>query len=231
MSDTSSSFSKAIIALVIVLGLAAALMTLKYTAGSPASGSRSCISKEGFSTVAVDRDLMPRCFTRDADAQAILLALRETKATNPDAFGELNLILQKMLCVDADVTGAGVGGYQSFQLPFVTQHDLEPAASFVGRCLKGAVRSRDLELTFDKWEKRGAVLIQTLAAANEAVRSECQTRFHSVAKRAARNIGQAWTNQRVSMDIPAGPRDPGYTVPSGLEQQGAYSIRGNVQYI
>jgi hypothetical protein len=231
MSDTSSSFSKAIIALVIVLGLAAALMTLKYTAGSPASGSRSCISKEGFSTVAVDRDLMPRCFTRDADAQAILLALRETKATNPDAFGELNLILQKMLCVDADVTGAGVGGYQSFQLPFVTQHDLEPAASFVGRCLKGAVRSRDLELTFDKWEKRGAVLIQTLAAGNEAVGSECQTRFHSVAKRAARNIGQACTNQRASMDVPAGPRDPGYTVPNGLEDQGAYAIRGEVQYI
>jgi len=230
MSDTSANFSKAIIALAVVLVFAFLLMP-KQTVASGVSGSRSCISKEGFSTVAVDRDLMPRCFTRDADAQAILLALRATKATNPDAFGELNLILQKMLCVDADVTGAGVGGYQSFQLPFVTQHDLEPAASFVGRCLKGAVRSRDLELTFDKWEKRGAVLIQTLAATNEAVGSECQTRFHSVAKRAARNIGQACTNQRVSMDVPAGVRDPGYTVPKGLEEQGAYSIRGDIQYL
>jgi hypothetical protein len=188
-------------------------------------------TREGFSTVAVDRDLMPRCFTRDADAQAILLSMKNAKSKNPDAFGELSLILQKMLCVDADVTGAGAGGYQSFQLPFVTQHDLEPAASFVGRCLKGAVRSRDLELTIDKWEKRGIVLIQSLADGNEGLRSECNTRFHTVAKRAARNIGQACTNQRVSMDIPAGPRDPGYSIPKGLEEQGPYSIRGDVQFI
>jgi len=188
-------------------------------------------TKEGFSTVAVDRELMPRCFTRDADAQYILSALQGTKAANPDAFGELSLILQKMLCVDADVTGQGVGPYQSFQLPFVTQHDLEPAASFVGRCLKGAVRSRDLELTIDKWEKRGVVLLQALSKGNEAVRGECLTRFHSVAKRSARNIGQACTSQRVSMDVPAGPRDPGYTIPNGLDEQGPYSIRGDAQYI
>lgn len=191
--------------------------------------------REGFSTIAADRELMPRCFTRDADAQAILLALKPAKAVDPDAFGELSLILQKMLCVDADVTGAGVGGYQSFQLPFVTQHDLEPAASLVGRCLKGALRSRDLELTIDKWEKRGAVLIQSLAGClqggGEAVRSECQTRFRTVTKRAARTIGQACTSARVSMDIPAGPRDPGYTIPKGLEEQGPYAIRGEVQYI
>jgi hypothetical protein len=191
--------------------------------------------REGFSTIAVDRDLMPRCFTRDTDAQAILLALKPAKAVDPDAFGELSLILQKMLCVDADVTGAGVGGYQSFQLPFVTQHDLEPAASLVGRCLKGALRSRDLELTIDKWEKRGAVLIQSLAGClqggGEAVRSESLTRFRTVAKRSARTIGQACTSARVSMDIPAGPRDPGYTVPKGLEEQGPYAIRGEVQYI
>lgn len=190
--------------------------------------------REGFSTIAVDRDLMPRCFTRDTDAQAILLALKPAKAVDPDAFGELSLILQKMLCVDADVTGAGVGEYQSFQLPFVTQHDLEPAASFVGRCLKGAVRSRDLELTIDKWEKRGAVLIQTLTGGiegGESVRTECQTRFRTVTKRAARNIGQACTSARVSMDVPAGPRDPGFSVPKGLEEQGPYAIRGEVQYI
>jgi len=191
--------------------------------------------REGFSTIAVDRELMPRCFTRDADAQAILLALKPAKAVDPDAFGELSLILQKMLCVDADVTGAGVGGYQSFQLPFVTQHDLEPAASLVGRCLKGALRSRDLELTIDKWEKRGAVLIQSLAGClqggGEAVRSESLTRFRTVTKRSARAIGQACTSAQVSMDIPAGPRDPGYTIPKGLEEQGPYAIRGEVQYI
>ena len=230
-SDDLGFFLMALLAAVVVVILATQFNGQTITLLTNMIDGRT---REGFSTIAVDRELMPRCFTRDTDAQAILLALKPAKAVDPDAFGELSLILQKMLCVDADVTGAGVGGYQSFQLPFVTQHDLEPAASLVGRCLKGALRSRDLELTIDKWEKRGAVLIQSLSGCiqnGESVRSECQTRFRTVAKRSARTIGQACTSARVSMDIPAGPRDPGYTVPKGLEEQGPYAIKGEVQYI
>jgi hypothetical protein len=33
------------------------------------------------------------------------------------------------------------------------------------------------------------------------------------------------------MDVPAGPRDPGYFVPAGLEEQGPYAIKGDTQYI
>jgi hypothetical protein len=186
-------------------------------------------SREHFSTVAVDRDLMPKCFTRDADAQNILLMLRDKKASDLDAFSELSLILQKMLCIDADVTGAGAGGYQSFQLPFVTQHDLEPPASFVGRCLKGAVRSRDLEIMMSKLESRGNVLIQSLCDPGQ--KAECFTKFHGVVMRATRNIGKACMNNGVGLDRPSGPRDPGYSIPAGLEEQGPYSIRGDVQYI
>lgn len=184
---------------------------------------------EHFSTVAVDRDLMPRCFTRDPDAQNILAMLRDKKSSHPDAFGELSLILQKMLCIDADVTGAGAGGYQSFQLPFVTQHDLEPAASFVGRCLKGAVRSRDLEIMMEKFERRGTTLLHTLCT--DSRKSECLTKFHSVVVKATRAIGKACMNNSVGLDRPSGPRDPGYSIPAGLEEQGPYSIRGAVQYI
>jgi len=230
-SDDLGFFLMALLAAVVVAILATQLNGQTITQLTNRMYGRS---HEGFSTIAVDRELMPRCFTRDADAQALLLALKPARSVDPDAFGELSLILQKMLCVDADVTGAGVGGYQSFQLPFVTQHDLEPAASLVGRCLKGALRSRDLELTIDKWEKRGAVLIQSLSGCiqnGESVRSECQTRFRTVAKRSARTIGQACTSARVSMDIPAGPRDPGFSIPKGLEEQGPYAIKGEVQYI
>jgi len=194
-------------------------------------------SREHFSTVAVDRDLMPRCFTRDTEAQNILSMLRNQSKT--DAFAELSMILQKMLCIDADVTGAGAGGYQSFQLPFVTQHDLEPPASFVGRCLKGAVRSRDLEIMMEKLERRGNTLIHSLC--NETNKTECLTKFHGVVVRSARNIGKACMNNGVGslgvgslgvgLDRPSGPRDPGYSIPAGLEEQGPYSIRGEVQYI
>jgi len=228
--DAKKYFSYAIVATGCAVILAAVLVFVPMTKGARVGGSRSCIS-EHFSTVAVDRDLMPRCFTRDAEAQNILSLLRDTKASDPDAFAELSLILQKMLCIDADVTGAGAGGYQSFQLPFVTQHDLEPAASFVGRCLKGAVRSRDLEIMMDKFEKRGVVLIQSLSSGDEATRSQCLTKFHGVAVRSSRAIGKACMNNGVGLDRPSGPRDPGFSIPEGLEEQGPYSIRGDTQYI
>ena len=182
---------------------------------------------EPFSTVAVDRGLMPRCFTRDADAQNILSMLRDTQ--QKDGFAELSLILQKLLCIDADVTGAGVGGYQSFQLPFVTQHDLEPPASFVGRCLKGAVRSRDLEIMIDKLESRGNTLIHSISPADR--RAACLTKFHGVTVRASRSIGKACMNNGIGIDRPSGPRDPGYSIPEGLDEQGPYSIHGGLQYI
>jgi hypothetical protein len=149
----SNYMTYAIVAFVcaVLLGLVLGLQVAKKQA------------TEGFTTIALDQEVIPKCFLRDPEATKLLESLRPSKPQHPEAFGELSLILQKMLCIDADVTSSGAGAYSTFQLPFVTQHDIEPAASFVNRCLKGALRSRDLEIAIEKFERRGATLVQELA--------------------------------------------------------------------
>ena len=185
---------------------------------------------EAFTTIAIDREVIPKCFLRDPEATKLLESLRSSKPQHPEAFGELSLILQKMLCIDADVTSSGAGAYSTFQLPFVTQHDIEPAASFVNRCLKGAMRSRDLEIAIEKFERRGATLVQELAQ-TEAQRANAHQMFRDVTKRASRQIAQTCTSLQVNMDTPKGVRDPGYTVPSALDTAAPYTIHGSPQYV
>jgi hypothetical protein len=185
---------------------------------------------EAFTTIALDREVIPKCFLRDPEATKLLESLRSSKPRHPEAFAELSLILQKMLCIDADVTSSGAGAYSTFQLPFVTQHDIEPAASFVNRCLKGAMRSRDLEIAIEKFERRGATLVQELAQ-TEAQRANALQMFRNVTKRASRQIAQTCTSLQVNMDTPKGVRDPGYTVPSALDAVAPYAIHGSPQYV
>jgi len=188
---------------------------------------------EGFATVALDGETMPKCFLRDAEAQQILRELRGSlpKHSSVDvgvAHAELVLILQKVLCIDADVSGSGAGPYSTYQMPFATAHDIEPAASFVGRCVRHAIRSRDLEMAMDKFEGRGKELIAHLCKGPQ--RDKVMVMFHNVVARATRNIATKCMTPKASLDTPAGPRDPGYFEPSELQELGPYTIRGDYQY-
>jgi hypothetical protein len=194
---------------------------------------RPKLLSEGFATVAIEQTTLPKCFLRDSDAQALVEQLSEKVRGLPPAsekavaFEEFKLILQKLLCVDADVTGAGMGPFTTYALPFVTAHDIEPVASFVGRCLRNAVRSEDIEIMIDKLERRGNELLSILCDDKSMI-----TRFHTVVARASRNISEYCLKEKHSIDKPAGPRDPGYYVPPELETHREYTISGNgVQYI
>ena len=192
---------------------------------------------EGFSTLAVDEGSMPKCFTRSPDAQELLsmLSASATAPANSDAgmaYAELKLILQKMLCIDADITGAAMGPYSTYQLPYATAHDIEPAAEFVNRCLRNAVRSRDIEVAMGKFEDRGNELLDVLCGgtpeheANKAL-------FRGIVLRATRNISQYCLKPKNSLDTPAGPRDPAYSDPgSSASDARPYQISGGgVQWI
>jgi hypothetical protein len=185
---------------------------------------------EGFSTIALDEATMPRCFTRSPDAQE-LLSMLSTSASAPAnsdagmAHAELKLILQKMLCIDADITGAGAGVYSTYALPFATSHDIEPAASFVNRCVRHAVRSRDLEVAFGKFEDRGTELINTLCA-DDAQRRQVLDKFHTIVASTLKAVSTNCLMSKDTMDKPAGPRDPGYFLPPSLENVRPYTISG-----
>jgi hypothetical protein len=186
--------------------------------------------KEGFSTVNLGVDF-PKCVTRSADAQALLQQLKPSVAGLPPAadasmaYAELSLILQKLLCMDADITSLGAGIYSTMGLPFSTQHDMEPVGSFVGRCLKNAVQSRDIELTIGKLNTRGVELIGDLCQ-DESERQTAYNRFHTVVTQVTKAITPVCLAKHATMDIPPGVRDPGYYKPPTLQQWSEYKEMG-----
>ena len=172
---------------------------------------------EGFATIALNTSNFPACVTRDADAQRLLTTLKVNNTT----FEELALIVSKLLCMDADITSSGAGVYASLRLPFNTQHDMEPVGTFVGRCLRNAVKERDISLTLGKLQDRGTVLINMLCS-NSVEKAKALTLFDGIVKRTEANITKVCLKERASMDVPAGVRDPGYSVPGSLVNLAPY---------
>lgn len=189
---------------------------------------RSCAVQEGFVTVAVDSDTMPICIARNIDAQKIFRLLEHRKEQEAD---ELKLIIQKVLCIDADITGSGVGPFTTYKLPFATSHDIEPAASFVGRCVRQAVQDRDISMVMDTFYGRGMELIQHICKEPEE-RKVLTDGFHAILLYASRNITENCKIPKATLDTPAGPRDPGYYEPHTLQSYQSYTITGgSPQYL
>lgn len=190
---------------------------------------------EGFTTIAIDGDVMPRCLARDADAQALLSQLYSKAAPNSqagEAYNEFKLILQKLLCIDADLTGAGAGIYSTYTLPYATAHDIEPVANFVGRCLRNAVRERDITMVLEKFETRGTALLRTICGGDVSAMNKTIATFNAIVKRTGARITAKCLAEYASMDIPASPRDPGYFTPPSVEELQEYKLfGGSPQYI
>lgn len=184
--------------------------------------------QEGFTTVALNKTTFPACFARDADAQALLVDMNAATHGLPPAadaamaYQEFALIVQKLLCMDADITGLGAGEYSTMLLPFNTQHDMEPVGSFVGRCLNNAVRERDIALTLGKLQDRGNVLIDTLCGGGMVAKAKARTTFDGIVQKTKQQISAVCLKPHDSMDIPAGVRDPGFYTPPALQQFGEY---------
>lgn len=184
--------------------------------------------KEGFTTVALNKTTFPACLARDYEAQGLLQDMyAATRGLPPAADGamayqEFALIVQKLLCMDADITSLGAGDYSTMLLPFNTQHDMEPVGSFVGRCLKNAVRERDISITLGKLQDRGNALIDILCGQGMAAKAKARTTFDGIVQRTKKQISAVCLKPHDSMDIPAGVRDPGYYVPPALHQLSEY---------
>ncbi len=187
---------------------------------------------EGFATHAIDAATFPKCFLRDTEAQELIREFRESSDPNSNAaLQELTLILQKVLCIDADVSGAGAGIYSTQKLPYATSHDIEPVQSLVGRCVRKAVRKNELQVVMDKYQERGNQLITSLCS-DPQTKQGALTKFHNILTRSMRAIQQACEIPKANMDVPAGPRDPGYHVPDSVLAYSEYKMSGNgEQYI
>jgi hypothetical protein len=218
-SDTVLQFLFLTLVVVILIGA-----VMYVYPGFPYNKMSYIPKTEGFSTIALDPKTFPSCVARDVDAQALLTSLyAKVKSAPPasagaEAFDEFRLIVQKLLCMDADITSLGAGEYASLLLPFNTHHDMEPVGTFVGRCLKNAVKERDIDLTLGKLQDRGEELLKILCPSNK----DDKEIFEGIVERTKTNISRVCLKEHASMDIPASVRDPGYYAPPELVQYGVY---------
>lgn len=121
--------------------------------------------KEGFfGGVAVGAG-MPDCLRTSAEAAELygMFANRQstTEEGSPD-LDELRLLLSKLSCFKKDLTGvAGVVEATRYQA-YATSMDIEPIAETTARCFAKTIPARDLDISLDKWSKRGQVLVNRL---------------------------------------------------------------------
>jgi hypothetical protein len=229
MASGENGIQIALFAFVVVVAIAAVL----YLWPRYFYGNLRRKEDEGFTTIALSRETFPKCFARSPDAQELLNLLRTSKMGMPPAsdagmaYNEFSMILQKVLCMDADITSLGAGAYSTYSLPFNTLHDMEPVGSFVSRCLKNAIKSRDVEITFGKLHYRGNQLIATMCG-NDHSMGTALTLFDRILANARKNITAVCLKEHATMDVPAGVRDPGYYTPPELTQLSAYQETGTI---
>jgi hypothetical protein len=125
--------------------------------------------------------------------------------------------------MEADVTGPAAGPFSTYTLPFATSHDIEPTASFVGRCVRKVIRTRDIAMLIDKFRFRGVALIAKLCSSNV---QQHLFSFHSILDRVQQTITPICVAPKATLDIPAGARDPGYYESEDIQNLMPYTISG-----
>ena len=87
---------------------------------------------------------------------------------------EFRVLLSTLACFKKDLMGVAGQVEATRYQPFLTQIDLEPIAETTARCFAKTIPPRDLELSFDKWSKRGHFLITRLCTAADLSEAEAE---------------------------------------------------------
>lgn len=170
----------------------------------------------------------PDCLRTSSEAAQIYgIFLNRTSSTeegSPD-LDELRLLLSKLACFKKDLMGtAGVVEATRYQA-YATSMDMEPVAETTARCLAKTIPKRDLELSLDKWTKRGKVLISKLCTSYNLTESEVTTAENqfdalmadiSDVSRSVCLAGEPTINGKPT------PRSPGGYEPSDIQDLGPY---------
>lgn len=152
---------------VLATVLTAAAAAVGVMMWSKAQTMPSLPMKEGFGGVAVGSG-MPECLRTSSEGAAIagfFTGRTVTAEEGEDDLRELLLLLSKLACFKKDLMGvAGVVEATRYQ-PYSTAHDIEPVAETTARCFAKTIPPRDLDISVEKWEGRGAALLRRLCTA------------------------------------------------------------------
>ena len=127
-------------------------------------GGGSKGNKEGFFGGAAEGTGAPFCSASSAEASE-LYAMFDKSNLGPndtvthDDFREFKQLLGKLCCLKKDLLSPSGIVYDTKLLDYATTSDMEPVQETAARCLTKTIPQRDLDLAFDKWNKRGTDLL------------------------------------------------------------------------
>ena len=168
----NSSLSKIILAL-LVTGLAVYFFTMVWKLSNSSSEGFDGPAKVG----------IPDCLQESsyaANLYEILSSKPQTTDEGPDDLREFTLILSKTSCLKKDLLSqSGFVEATRYQV-YSTAHDVEPVAETTARCLAKTIPERDLDISLDKWNTRGKLLLKRLCTSvklNDAELNDVNTLF------------------------------------------------------
>lgn len=170
----------------------------------------------------------PDCLRTSSEAAQVYAAFANRTQTTEEGLPdleELRLLLSKLACFKKDLIGtAGVVEATRYQA-YATSMDMEPVAETTARCFAKTIPSRDLELSLEKWGKRGMTLISRLCTSvnlTELEAGQIERLFTLLIKDigdVARSVCLAGEPQ--INGVPT-PRAPGGFEPPDLQDLGTY---------
>jgi hypothetical protein len=106
-----------------------------------------------------------KCGSKSAEAVKLYTAFSKKNSsteTGSEDLLELKELLGKLSCIKQDLLATGSLVNATKNAPYITSQDIEPASETVARCFAKTVPKRDLEISLDKWSKRGDMLVRRL---------------------------------------------------------------------
>jgi len=233
---TSSGDSNTTVYIMVVVGIALALTI--WAAASffwnrsntmpKAQGFEDASGVEGFfGGVAVGAG-EPDCLRTSSEAaQVYALFANRVSSTEegPADFQEFRLLLSKLACFKKDLIGTAAVVEATRYQPYATSMDIEPISETTARCFAKTIPSRDLDISLDKWGKRGKELIRRLCTSmnlTEMESAQADTLFNALmgdVSEVARSVclsGEPTINGKVA------PRQAGGYEPPLLQELGEY---------
>lgn len=194
-----------------------------------ASGNKG--KAEGFYGGAAVGTGQPFCAESSAEA-AQLFALFDGRLKAPgvdsgsDDFREFTQLLGKLACLKKDLMSPS-GIVEATRYPdYATTSDLEPVQDTAARCFAKTIPQRDLDLAFDKWNKRATELLLHLCTAANLTEKEVKQAEETFAKlwRDVYDVAQSQCLNTQATAIIAGQQQPRDPVPhnDGAEDAGPY---------
>ena len=139
---------------------------------------------------------------------------------------ELELLMEKMAALVADVTSTDRVVNRTRHLPFETAHDRMVVGELCGMCLQQTISARDLDLLLEAWRERGLVLLRKLCTARQMSETDALFAEHQWGALWSKVYDVATTHCLASLpSLALGPREATPFEPDQLRGTRSYDYK------